>query len=170
MKKWIAPVLGAIVAMTILMTGMSVEARTPSPYGPKGKHFGLGFILGDPTGLSGKVYITERFAIDAIASWSFVDDAIVIIGDLTYDILDIPVDVQAFTLPFYIGAGAKVGFIEKGNDDGETLVGIRGPVGVAMQFNNLPIEVFFEVAPGIELAPETEADVTGGIGIRFYFL
>ena len=170
MKKWMAPLFGAVVAVSLLMSGVSVEARTPSPYGPKGKHFGMGFILGDPTGITGKGYITDRFAIDAIGSWSFVDDAIVVIGDLTYDFLDIPVDVQAFTLPFYVGVGAKVGFIEKGDKDGDTLVGIRVPVGVAMQFTRYPIELYFEVAPGIELAPETEADVTGGIGVRFYFL
>lgn len=160
-----------LVAMLLTSHGMlqSVEAGSTDPYGPKARRFGAGIILGDPTGISLKGYVSSRIAIDAIASWSFVNDALVLIGDLTYDILDIPVNARSFTLPFYIGAGAKVGFVQRGNRDGETLVGVRVPVGVGMQFINYAIEVFFEAAPGIELSPETEFDFTGGIGIRYYF-
>jgi diaminopimelate decarboxylase len=33
----------------------------------------------------------------------------------------------------------------------------------------VPLDVFFEVAPGVGLFPETSVDVGGGIGIRYYF-
>ena len=146
-------------------------AESPTTaYGPQGKRVGAGIVLGDPTGITFKGYITERFAIDAIGAWSFVHDTISIVGDLTYDFLDIPVNVSSFTLPFYVGAGAIIGFGKKGKNDGKTFAIIRVPVGVAMQFVNYPIEVFFEIAPGIQIAPSTDIDVSGGIGVRFYFL
>lgn len=147
----------------------NVQARAADPYGPQGKRFGAGIVAGDPTGLSAKGYITQKFAIDGIVSWSFVDESLTLIGDLTYEFLDIPVNVTSFSLPFYAGAGIKVGFDQGGKNDGRTLVGIRVPVGVAMQFVKYPIEVFFEVAPGIEVAPASEFDITGGIGARWYF-
>lgn len=169
-SKFIRFCLITVVASFILGHFSIVHAGSVDPYGPKGKRFGVGIIAGDPTGLSAKGYVTERFAIDGIFSWSFVDEAFIIIGDLTYDFLDIPINSSKFSLPFYAGAGMKIGFDQKGKNDGETLVGVRVPVGVALQWTNYPIEVFFEVAPGIELSPESEFDVTGGIGVRFYFL
>ncbi len=160
-----------LVAMLLTSNGLlqSVEAGSTDPYGPKARRFGAGIILGDPTGISLKGYVSSRIAIDGIFSWSFVDDAFILIGDLTYDILDIPVNASSFTLPFYIGAGAKVGFVQRGNRDGKTLIGVRVPVGVGMQFINHAVEVFFEVAPGFEVSPATDFDITGGIGVRYYF-
>lgn len=162
-----------LTAVIILLGSVTLNrpamAGSTSPYGPEGDRFGLGIILGEPSGLSAKGYFSPRVAGDLIVSWSFVHDALIIVGDVLYDFVDIPVNTRSFTLPFYAGVGGMIGFIEKGNDDGKTFVGVRVPVGVAMQFTNYPIEVFFEVAPGIELAPSTDPDVTGGIGARFFF-
>lgn len=160
-------VLQGIIAV-LSLTITSVAFARVSPYGPKGKRFGAGIVLGEPTGITVKGYLTEQVALDLIASWSFVDDAVTLIGDVTCDILDTG-SSNAFSAPFYAGAGAKVGFDRKGKNDGRTIVGIRVPVGVALQFARHPVELFFEVGPGIELAPATEVDVTGGAGVRFYF-
>ncbi|HEX5036111.1 MAG TPA: hypothetical protein VFX30_03030 [bacterium] len=140
--------------------------ESPAPYGPKGKRFGAGLHLGDPTGFTLKGYLTQRFALDGIVAWSFVDEALTIIGDGTFEILDIPIDSRAITLPFYAGAGVKVG-IDDENDD--TQVAVRVPVGLAVQWVNHPVEVFLEIAPGVGLAPETNFDLTGGVGVRYYF-
>jgi hypothetical protein len=160
-----------ILVITLLVTigaASYAEAGT-DPYGPQNKRFGIGIIAGEPTGLSLKGYLTSQFAIDAIASWSFVEDSFTLIGDLTYDFFDFNTNLSSFSLPFYAGAGVKIGFDQGGKNDGKTIVGVRIPIGVAMQFVKYPVEVFFEVAPGIEFSPETEFDFTGGIGARFYF-
>lgn len=156
-----------LASLTSIINPLKAFGKEPADYGPESKRFGIGLYLGEPTGFTGKGYLTDQLAIQGILSWSFVDDAFTIIGDVTYDVLDIPVDVRAFTLPFYIGAGVKVG-INGGKDD-NTLVGIRVPLGVAMQFVNHPVEVFFEIAPGVGVAPETDFDISGGVGGRFYF-
>ncbi|MBI4125852.1 MAG: hypothetical protein HY465_00005 [Deltaproteobacteria bacterium] len=164
----IQKMLWVIVGVVTVLT-TAAEAREASPHGPKGKRFGAGIVLGEPTGLTGKGYVTEHFAVDGIASWSFVDEALTLVGDVTYDFFDIPVDTDVITLPFYAGAGGKLGFDRGGRNDGDTIVGVRVPVGVAVQWVKYPIEVYLEVAPGIELAPSTEVDITGGLGARFYF-
>ncbi len=139
-------------------------------YGPKEKRFGLGIVAGDPTGITGKGYLSNRLAVDAHVGWSLIEESFSIIGDVTYDFLQLPVQGSTnVKIPFYVGVGGKIGVDQAGKNDGKTLFGIRVPIGLAFQWENHPIEVFIEIAPGIELIPETEFDLTGGIGARFYF-
>jgi len=159
-----------IVIIFVVFHSFSSFGAESEPYGPQEKRFGAGIIVGEPTGLALKGYVTPEFAIDGIVSWSFVDDALTLIGDLTYEFFDIPTSDLKFTLPFYAGGGVKIGFDRRGKKSKrKTIVGIRIPVGVAMHFSTYPIEIFVELAPGIEVAPKSAFDFTGGIGARFYF-
>lgn len=148
---------------------ISVAQASVSPYGPKGNRFGVGLYVGDPTGFTFKGYLTQQWAIQGIFAWSFANESFTMIGDAVFDFFDIPVETKKFRLPFYAGVGAKVGLDKGGRNKNRTVGGIRIPVGVAMQFVKYPIEVFFEVAPGMEVAPSTDFDITGGLGARFYF-
>ncbi len=138
-----------------------------SSYGPEEKRFGAGLYLGEPTGLTFKGYLTSKLAIDGIAGWGIRHEVFTVIGDVTYDFLDIPIHSNVVTLPFYAGAGAKLEFHVGPNND--TVAGIRVPIGVAVQWIHYPIEVFAEIAPGIKVAPSMGFDIMGGVGIRFYF-
>ncbi len=68
-------------------------------------------------------------------------------------------------LPFYYGIGGRV--LLKENDD--TRIGIRIPLGLDYRFADRKLDVFVEIAPIIDLLPETEFALTGGVGIRYYF-
>jgi len=164
-KKFI--VVFCIMCFAILLPASGIAQV--SPYGPEGRRFGAGIIVGDPTGITLKGYLTSRLAIDAIGAWSFVNDAFTAIGDVTYDVLDIPTPLSTVSFPFYIGAGGKIGIHGKKDNQRKTIVGVRVPLGIAAQWNNHPAEVYVEVAPGIEFVPGTEFDITGGIGARYYF-
>ena len=142
---------------------------TADEYGPHEKRVGAGFYLGDPTGVTVKGYLTPDLALDGIFSWSFIDDAFTIISDVTYDFFDIPVGAKGFTMPFYAGFGGKLGFDRHGKNDGKTIFAFRAPFGPALQFVRVPVELFLEVSPGLQVAPKTEFDMTGGVGARFYF-
>lgn len=137
--------------------------------GPKGKHFGAGLYFGEPTGITVKGYLSDRMAVMAIGAWSFIDEAVTLIGDVTYDFTNIPVHGPAITIPFYAGGGVKLGFDKRGKNSGRTVFGAHIPVGIALHFNNHPVELSFEIAPGVQFAPSTEFDLTGGLGVRFYF-
>ncbi|MDO8494637.1 MAG: hypothetical protein Q7S68_04810 [Deltaproteobacteria bacterium] len=155
------------LVLMIFVFGVPAFADSPSPYGPEGKRFGAGLYLGEPTGFTFKGYLSERLAINGIAGWALRNEAFTVIGDGLYEFLDIPVDSDVITLPFYAGAGAKLSFNGGRNDN--TMVGIRIPVGVAVQWINHPFETFAEIVPGMEVIPSTRVDLMGGIGIRFYF-
>jgi len=68
-------------------------------------------------------------------------------------------------LPLYFGGGARILF-KRHEDD---RFGLRAPVGLAYMFDNVPVDIFAELAPTLDLAPGTRFSVYGGIGARYYF-
>lgn len=165
MGRWVGSIAIALIAMVVSVNALA----DATGYGPKGKRFGAGIYLGEPTGITLKGYLTPKLAIQGMGAWSFVDNSILGAADVTYDFVNIPVDSSTVKLPFYAGVGGWIGSDRRGRDAGRTVGGIRVPVGVAVQFQNHPVEISFEVAPGVQVAPSTRAEVMGGIGIRFYF-
>jgi hypothetical protein len=75
------------------------------------------------------------------------------------------IEVPKGNLPLYFGGGFR--FFKQEHKDNE--LGIRIPVGVEYQFENLPIGAFAELAPVVDLTPDTDLDLEGGIGIRYFF-
>jgi hypothetical protein len=161
-------ILSSCLAILLTVSAASaLWAKEPSPYGPEGKRFGAGLYLGEPIGITLKGYLSQRWALMGAAGWSLSEDSFTLKVDGTYDILDIPVDTSVITLPFYVGVG---GFLEtsEGPDD-HAEGGLLIPVGLAVQWTRHPVEAFLEIEPGVALAPDTEFELMGGIGARFYF-
>lgn len=147
-------------------TSMSSLSNTQSLADDYAGKFGLGIMLGEPTGLSGKYWLNDKLAIDGAAGWSFYDDSeFYLHSDLLVHKFDL-IPVKKGKLPFYVGAGAFVRFRDEHHDNE---AGIRVPVGLDYLFENAPVDIFVEFAPGIDLTPSTRADFSGGIGIRYWF-
>lgn len=53
------------------------------------------------------------------------------------------------------------------SDDPE--FGIRIPVGLAYLFADIPVDIFAELAPVVNITSDTGFDLTGGIRARYYF-
>jgi hypothetical protein len=125
--------------------------------------FEAGVIIGEPSGLSAKYWLTRLLGVDAGIAWSFSEDGkLDIFGDFLLHPYYIPIDQGDF--PAYVGAGAafRVG-------DGDSFLGVRFPVGVQFLWNTFPLSVFAEVAPIMEVIPDIGARVEGGAGLRFAF-
>jgi len=45
---------------------------------------------------------------------------------------------------------------------------VRVPVGLNYLFEENPLGLFLELAPTVNLAPDTDFDMNGALGIRFY--
>ena len=120
----------------------------------------LGVILGEPTGISFKTWQSDRTAIDAAIAWSFGDNGSV---HLHADYLRHNwLDVDRGSLAFYYGLGGRVKFAD------DSRVGARIPVGLQYLFPDTRLSMFFEVAPTLDLIPETSFGVNGGIGVRIF--
>ena len=137
--------------------------------------FGIGVILAEPTGLSAKLWLNEREAIDAAAAWSFSDySSFQFHADYLIHRFD-PfrnVDTTVGRPALYFGVGGRLKLGEdkgRGNDDDKNRLGVRVPVGVTYIFAKAPFDVFGEVVPVLDLAPDTEVDLNAAVGGRFYF-
>jgi hypothetical protein len=86
-------------------------------------------------------------------------------GDVLWHDFDL-IPVSQGRLPLYFGVG---GLVRVRDDNYNNQIGVRAPVGLSYMFDNLPVDVFVEVAPAIDLTPAVRGEVTGGIGIRYWF-
>jgi hypothetical protein len=128
------------------------------------KDLGVGFMVGEPTGLSLKSWTGGGNAFDVGLAWSLGRyDAINVHADYLWHNYEIFSGADSGSLPLYYGIGGRAVFAEN-----DAVLGARIPVGVNYLFEDSPIGLFFEVAPIFNIAPSTDFDVDGGIGVRFY--
>ncbi len=129
--------------------------------------FGLGIMLGEPTGISLKHWLTGSTAIDGGMAWSFADETkLHLHGDWimhNFTVLTDELGIDSGSLPLYYGIGGRLKF------DDDTKAGIRFVLGVSYIFETAPFDLFFEVAPIMDLAPETELAGNVSVGARFWF-
>lgn len=149
---------------TALFLSALIFAAAADAQPPGGGRFGLGIVVGEPTGVTGKVWLHPNHALDVTASWSFQADGF--FAAIDYLFHSPPVARAAsFDLPLYVGVGAALA-AGRHHSAG---IGVRVPLGVAFEFKPVPLELTLEVAPGAWLAPSTDFAIDGGVGLRYYF-
>lgn len=125
---------------------------------------GIGIIVGEPTGLSGKLWFSGGMAVDAAVAWSFLPkSSLYLHSNLLYHFRVIDTSLGNFLTP-YAGAGVGIKLQDTTN------LGLRFPIGISMIFESAPIEIFLEVSPGLGLVPETDLEIGAGLGGRVFFL
>ena len=137
--------------------------------------WGVGIIVGEPTGISIKTWINDRNAVDAAAAWSFSENAsFQFHADyLFHNFTLVKIDDVSGTFPVYYGLGGRLKLKDenkgKGRNDDDALVGIRVPFGISHLFADAPVELFIEIVPILDIFPDSDFDLNGAIGARFYF-
>ena len=127
---------------------------------------GLGVMAGEPTGLSLKAWGDSHHALDAAAGWAFGHGGWVYLhGDFLWHRYEFDVEGVDASVPYYFGIGCRVLL----RDERDSRLGVRLPLGLDYLFEDGRLDAFIEVAPVLDLIPETELRLTGGAGIRFYF-
>jgi hypothetical protein len=136
------------------------------PLEPKG--FGIGVIIGAPTGISMKLWMNPRTGLDGAISWSGY--GIYVHGDyLLHNYQVFPAE----GLPLYYGFGVRLidgeyPHLQYGHDH-YVNIGIRGVIGIEYFIPNVPFDVFLELAPTLNIVPGVDLDIYGGLGVRFFF-
>ena len=124
--------------------------------------FGLGIILGEPTGVSAKLWTGGTNALDFAAAWSFKGDGHLLLqADYVWH-SDLE-RTSSGKVAFYYGIGGRIIFSD------EPLLGARIPIGLDYQFSSAPIDIFAEIVPILDLIPSTGFALGGGLGVRFWF-
>jgi len=128
------------------------------------KKIGAGVILGSPAGLSFKYFLNKSNAIDGALAWSlkanenfrFHTDYLWHNYNFFKKNLDLP-------LTLYYGFGIK-GIIDK-----DFIFSLRGSIGMLYFFKDVPIDIFFEIAPSLDIIPATDFSMDAAMGARFFF-
>lgn len=149
---------GILLTIFLLFTFAAVnEAQAQSRPGD----FEVGFVVGEPTGVSLKYWQSELTAVDAVLAWSFGrHESLHIHGSY---LKHSPLEVEDELFSLYYGIGARAIFADS------AVFGARVPVGLQYIIPAARLSVFFEVSPTFNLVPATEFGVDGGVGVRFFF-
>lgn len=153
------PARFAFLAFTIL----TLTAVCAQPAAAQRDGFGLGLILGEPTGISFKGWMDSRSAIDAGLAWSFLHEtSFHVHADY---LLHTSKLTERADMPAYYGIGGRI----KAGGRGSDRIGVRVVGGLAWYLRDAPIDIFVEIAPILDFAPSTDFQVNGGLGARYFF-
>ncbi|MFW6159704.1 MAG: hypothetical protein ACOC57_01015 [Acidobacteriota bacterium] len=124
---------------------------------------GIGFILGEPTGINLKLWTGNKTALVAAAAWSFEGkESIHFHLDYLYHQFE-AIPLEKGFLPFYYGVGIRV------KNGRQERLGVRLPLGLNYHFKKVPLDIFAEVVPVFDLIPGTDLHFNGGVGFRYFF-
>jgi hypothetical protein len=166
----------AAVVVILVLASASV-ASADGAEGIEGQEkgsFGIGLIVGEPTGIAAKLYLKDDQAVQGAIGSAFVGGGWQIHADYVWHpwILE---DRESFTLPVYVGPGVRVIDYDKGRGaSGVVAVGVRAVGGVLFDFKSVPLDAFVEVAGVGEYGFSSSQGGFGlalnaGAGVRYYF-
>jgi len=153
-------VLMLSIVFTLLLSSSVFAENSYS----KEKPFGVGIIVGSPTGISFRYVLNETNGIDVGLAWSVRKNEYLQING-SYIWSNNAYLQKNYDLPigFHYGAGAKMVLGDI------TQLGIRGIIGVFHVFSRPLVDLLFELEPGITLIPATSFDIDAILGARIFF-
>jgi len=156
----------AALVVAVLAQAASAQAR-PIEKGA----FGIGLVLGEPTGISAKLYFKDDQALQASLGGVFINTGYIF--DLDYLFHPwILTEKDEFVLPVYLGPGVRFVDYQAGGAS-YFAPGLRAVIGLLFDFKKAPLDTFVEAGPAIEYRfgghGGTSAAFSGGIGLRYYF-
>ena len=126
--------------------------------------FGVGFVVGEPTGIAWKYRLDPAHAVDGA------------IGISPNNQFRMHVDYLWQSHPFnernlalHYGAGVAFGSGRTYLRTQEVGFGLRGVGGVDYMIRNTPLDLFFELGPMLLLTPNSGSGVDLGFGARVFF-
>ena len=138
--------------------------------------FGAGVIIGEPTGISAKLWTSQENAFDFGLGWSMAGDwmgryngyyyrgtRVHFHMDYLWHSFDAIHSTERF--PLYYGIGGRLNT----GAGYESSFAVRGVLGIAWLPRNTPIDIFFELVPSLQLTPASAFGIDAGIGARYYF-
>jgi hypothetical protein len=127
---------------------------------------GAGGQVGNPSGVTVKIYNPNTVSFDFLAAWNR-DDFLFLNMHGQYEQ---PIEVANVSgLEYFFGPGAFVGVqdLGEGNDE-EITFGLSARGGVNISIIDR-FEIYAQLTPRISLSPSTEGDLGVGLGVRYYF-
>lgn len=167
--------LARVVAAAIVVLAASARADPgdDSAHGADKGTLGVGLMLGEPTGLTAKLYLKDDQAIQAAVGSALIGGGFQLHGDYVFH----PYILQSrpsFVLPVYVGPGVRlIDYTSGRGGDSAFAFGVRAVGGMLFDFKNVPLDAFIEVAGVLEYEFRDGAGagikLNAGAGVRYYF-
>jgi hypothetical protein len=142
-----------VVAAIWLLSAAVASAQT--------HRYGLGLVLFEPSGLTGKAWLNRSTALEGAIGWSAEENHYLHLqADFLFYNLQLAGD-KNLDLSFYLGAGGKIIFRDFDS------AWFRIPLGVDFLLKKSPLNFFFEVVPTFNFS---ELKLFGAIGFRYIFI
>lgn len=150
------------IAVLLILTPVLTFAR--------GRTYGLGIVLGTPTGFSGTIHLSEKAVIAIHAGWSFAEDhRFHTTGTYQFmfpSAIRNEQGVATKNVVPYLGIGGRLLLKDRG-DETKAYLGVR--IGGGIEYYVEQFGFFLELFPVVDVVPETDWDWEGGLGARYYF-
>jgi hypothetical protein len=140
------------------------------------KTWGLGAVIGAPTGLSVNYFLQENKTVHTTLAYDLSgDDDFQLASHYTWRKNNL--NLNKLKLGWFYGAGARIAFKDHGdhhhshnkhNDDTFEL-GPSGTIGLFHEFTDAPLEVFLKGNLTINIIQETSADTDVMLGLHYNF-
>jgi hypothetical protein len=172
----------SLIAIVVLA---SVSVADAGPTGFSGgsfvtnKKFGVGLELGAPTGINAKLFLTPSNALDfglgEMYHYYYGGDGLHLYADYLWH-PTVLTQQPGFSLPFYVGVGARLWQFDYSCNGrtctGAEAVGVRVPIGITFNFNNVPLDIFLQAVPTLDFfrdyTHDIFLDIDFSVGIRFW--
>jgi hypothetical protein len=135
----------------------------------QGGNFGLGFAIGAPSGLAGKIWMNPNNGIQFSVGGDLgrVGDLVATV-DYTRHFRPFATEDDIYSVPLHFGFGVNLGsnVFELNNT---VLLGPRFVAGATVNITELPIDLYFETAPTLYVYESLTWSIDGQLGVRYYF-
>ncbi|HSV98111.1 MAG TPA: hypothetical protein VLM75_14410 [Spirochaetota bacterium] len=175
MKPPVNPITVSLVLCALIILGpgnahlnaveMTENARDPYPESypfTQKRNFEIGGVVGTPSGLDMRYWITDAFGLD-ISVGAALNGDLYYSFDLLYEFHDL-YRLAGTRIRVFTGFGSLGGY-----RNNETYRNLRIPVGLSMPFLRYPITLSAFVAPALEISPGHKIALNYGIAARFNF-
>lgn len=151
----------AISLIILLITASYSQSQTFS------RGLGIGAALGGPDGLSLKTWTGDHGALSGLITFTLSENRSSFYTHLDYNRHKFYDELEwdIGRLLYYYGGGIGYEWNETGR---EHLTTIRMPSGFGFLFEDIPLELFFELAPTFNISREFHFYFNGNFGFRYY--
>lgn len=166
-------IMNKVTALFIVL----LLAAVFQPSAAQRRTFGIGLIVGEPTGISAKLWTSQETAFDFGLGWS-VDGGRAGQNNNDYyytggsrvhfhmDYLWHSFDAirASGQFPLHYGIGGRL----NSGDGYSSTISLRGVFGISWLPRDTPIDVFLELAPTLRLTNSSGLYIGAGLGARYY--
>jgi len=121
----------------------------------------VGAAVGEVLAATGKYQIDDSLSAAVFTGFAVGRNQLYLKGEANYAMADWEFAIENANFYPYVGGGATAFLLGNFN------IGVNGIVGVSYYFDDMPLEVFLELGPGVTFLDGIGLDYSGHLGARY---